>query len=70
MSHTPLFLFAEINPLDNEEVRNIIGCEIVGEHVHFQIVDQFGNKGMKKVKKTQFILNQIKQFQISIEANI
>jgi hypothetical protein len=63
-------MFSQINPLDNTDVQNIKGCEIFGDTIHFQIIDETGKPVLKKVKKTQFVLTQIEQFQITINANI
>lgn len=65
-----LFIFSQINPLDNIEVQNIKSCEIISNTVHFQIINPDSSIEVKKVPKSQFIMTQIEQFSISIEANI
>lgn len=64
------FLFSQINPLDMLPVEQVKSCEIIDEWVHFQIPNDTGGFKLKKVKKTQFIMSQIAQFSIPIEANI
>lgn len=65
-----LFLFSQLNPLDSVEVQNIKACDILGDNIHFQVLDEHGKTYLKKVKRTQFIMTQIEQFSITIEANI
>lgn len=64
----PVFIFHYTQPLDNIEVSKILGVEIIGETCHFQIIDEEGRKAMRCAAKTPYIMDQIAQHSISIEA--
>jgi hypothetical protein len=60
---TSLFLFSQIDPLDNTQPDNIKNAVIMTDSIFFEIVENGEPKGKTK-PKTQFLLTQIEQFNI------
>lgn len=67
--HKTFFMFKYNDPLGGIETKYIKGVELIGDKAHFQVVDAEGKQTMKSVAKTNFVLEQIAQHGISIEAN-
>jgi len=60
---TVLFMFAQLDPLDNVPVTDISKIEKVDNRLHFHVLKD-GNNTVITKPATPFIMNQIDGFQI------
>lgn len=59
-----MFMFSQLNPLDNVPLDSIVSVHVVGNNLIFNTLDAEGAKVPLHKHRTPFIVNQIKGFDI------